>query len=107
MPQVLMTCLPLNAHFLCLEGHSSDWAVALPQVTKVVFPLLLGTSPGNPKGGKRGCLSHISLGAGEGSHCGLSVSSESSTCQLKYTGFKAWGFRVRQLWPSAHHLLAV
>lgn len=67
-----------------MAGGSQLWAVVLPQVAKVVFPLTLMTSPGNPKGSKRGCPSHTAATGIVG-----------NSCELKYTGFVGMDFGVR------------
>lgn len=90
MQEVLITCLPVE-HSLSMARGSQLWAVVLPQVTQVVFFLTLGTFQGNPKGGKRGCSSHTSLGAVKEqpwAFCQLL----SSTCELTYTDFVGVGF---------------
>lgn len=79
-------CLPVNTHFPWLEAHNSVWALFLPQVIRVVFPLALRASPENPGVTEGCCPPHTSLGPGEGAAVNilfaLSAESVSGTAQV-------------------------
>ena len=89
-----------SEHSLSMSGRSQlRRAVILLQVTEVVVPFTLGTSPREPEGRQEGLpFPLFPEGWGSSSH-GLSVCFEGSACQLKYSGFTGMGFGMRHLWP--------